>query len=45
MKSQRQTSWNDQRFARLTCEAGLADTLVVIRQLDAIETAGGIARV
>lgn len=40
-----ETRLNDQRFARLTREAGLADTLVVIRQLDAVETAGGIAGV
>ena len=29
----------------LTCEAWLADTLVVIGQLDAVETVGGIAGV
>lgn len=30
-------------FGHLTCEAGLADTLVVIGQLDAVKTVGGIA--
>lgn len=32
-------------FSRLTCEARLADTLVVIGQLDAVKTVGGIAGV
>lgn len=45
MKTQWQASWNAKCSAQLTCEARLADTLVVIRQLDAIETAGGIARI
>lgn len=38
-------SWNVESSAQLTREARLADTLVVIGQLDAIETAGGTAGV